>query len=59
MSELQNLMAVSEQVVTGQSGSPVVRLIQDAVVVVFWLTHLQPESHCPVELPRSIQGSIS
>ena len=33
VSELQNLLAVPEQVVTGQSGAPVVRLIQDAVVV--------------------------
>jgi hypothetical protein len=41
---------ISEQVVTGQSGSPVVRLIQDAVAVPFWLTHCQPQTHCPLEL---------
>jgi DNA-directed RNA polymerase beta' subunit len=30
--ELQTILSVSEQIVTGQSGSPVVKLIQDAVV---------------------------
>ena len=30
--ELHTIMSVSEQIVTGQSGSPVVKLIQDAVV---------------------------
>lgn len=59
VSELQHLMCVSEQVVTGQSGSPVVRLIQDAVVVTFWLTHLQPETHCPMQLSRSVFEQIA
>ena len=49
-SELQHLLSVSEQVVTAQSGGPVVRLIQDAVAVLFWLTHIQPETYCPREL---------
>ena len=52
-------MCVSEQVVTGQSGSPVVRLIQDAIVVTFWLTHLQPETHCPMVLSRSVFEQIA
>lgn len=39
--ELQHLMSVSQQMVTGQSASPVVRLIQDAVVVlcVFFVSY--------------------
>ena len=51
-SELRHLLAVSEQLVTGQSGAPVVRLIQacvppaqrrtegtgDSIAVAFWLT---------------------
>jgi DNA-directed RNA polymerase beta' subunit len=39
--ELQHIMSVSEQIVTGQSGSPVVKLIQDAVVIV-WLSYHRP-----------------
>jgi DNA-directed RNA polymerase beta' subunit len=30
--ELRTILSVSEQIVTGQSGSPVVKLIQDSVV---------------------------
>ena len=48
-----------EQVVTGQSGTPVVRLIQDAVVVAFWLSHLQPETHCPLQLSRAVFEQIA
>ena len=59
VSELQNLMAVSEQVVTGQSGAPVVRLIQDAVVVSFWLTHIQTRTHCPMQFERGTFEQIA
>ena len=72
VSELQYLLAVSEQVVTGQSGSPVVRLIQDAILVSFWLStdlswkcrnvcpsHLNPENHCPVQFERSVFEQIA
>ena len=59
VSELKNLLAVPEQVVTGQSGAPVVRLIQDAVVVAFWLSHLQPETHCPLQLSRAVFEQIA
>ena len=30
-----------------------IRLIQDAVVVCFWLTHPQASTHCPVRLTRA------
>ena len=59
VSELQHLLAVREQVVTGQSGAPVVRLIQDAVVVSFWLTHLQAATHCPMLFQRSVFEQIA
>ena len=36
VAELKHLLAVDHQVVTGQSGAPVVRLIQDAVAVAHW-----------------------
>ena len=58
-SELKELMSVTEQVVTGQSGTPVVKLIQDAVVVVHWLTHLQPKTHCPMELDTGVFSQIA
>lgn len=58
MSELQHLVAVSEQVVTGQNGAPVVRLIQDAVAVAFWLGHVQPETHCPRPLTRAAHAQL-
>ena len=60
--EVAQLMSVPEQIITGQASSPVIKLtppplssdeewecdtIQDAVVVTFWLTQLQPGSHCP------------
>ena len=63
--ELQTIMSVSEKIVTGQSGSPVVKLIQDAVVgrglswpktkpthspTAFWLTQLDPSTHAPRSL---------
>lgn len=35
------------------ASGPVVRLIQDAVVVAFWLTHLQPATLCPMAFPRA------
>lgn len=71
VSELQHLLALREQVVTGQSGSPVVRLprmyahmhtsvcIQDAVAVAFWLTHLQPTTHCPLTLSRAVFEQVA
>jgi hypothetical protein len=33
--------------------------IQDSVVVVYWLSHLQPETHCPLVLPRGIFFQIA
>lgn len=43
-------MAVEEQIVTGQSGAAVVKLIQDSVVVCFWLTQLEPTTLAPMPL---------
>ena len=57
--ELQNILSVSEQIVTGQSGSPVVKLIQDAVVVAFWLTQIDPKTHCPRTLGRAIVSQVA
>lgn len=67
-------MGVPEQIITGQSSAPVVKLyqsiffivvsanchkqrsvhIQDSVVIGFWLTHLQTDTHCPIQLPRNV-----
>lgn len=52
--EIAHLLGVPEQIVTGQSSHPVIKLIQDAVVVAFWLTHVQTDTHCPPVLPRHI-----
>lgn len=52
--EIDSLVSIPEQIVTGQSSTPVVKLIQDAVVVSFWLTDLQRHTHCPIELSRSV-----
>jgi len=46
-------MSVEEQIVTGQSGAPVVKLIQDSVVVCFWLCQRDPITHLPLILPHS------
>lgn len=43
-------MAVEEQIVTGQSGAAVVKLIQDSVLVCFWLTQLDPQTLAPMSL---------
>lgn len=40
--EVAQLMGVSEQIVTGQSSHPVVKLIQDAVVVAFCFGFMHP-----------------
>lgn len=48
--ELEQLMAVGEQIVTGQSGAAVVKLIQDSVLVCFWLTQLDPSTLAPMSL---------
>lgn len=48
VSELQHLLSVKEQIVTGQSGTPVVKPIQDAVGVSYWLTQLNPRTHSPL-----------
>jgi hypothetical protein len=70
-SELQHLVSVSEQIVTGQSGSPVVKLIQDAVVVAYCpgprraprprprLTQIDPRTLCPLAMPRSTFSQIA
>lgn len=58
-SELRNLLSVSEQIVTGQSGSPVVKPIQDAVAVAHWLTQIDPRTHCPAALPRAAFEQIA
>ena len=50
--ELEGLLGVPEQIVTGQSSAPVVRLIQDAVVVAFWLTDPQRATHGPLCLAQ-------
>jgi hypothetical protein len=49
-SELRHLLGVPEQVVTGQSGSPVVKPIQDAVATAHWLTQTDPRTHAPPAL---------
>ena len=38
LTELSELMSISQQIVTGQAGKPVVQPIQDAVVAWHWLT---------------------
>ena len=58
-SELSHLLSVPEQIVTGQSGSPVVRPIQDAIAAAHWLTQLDPRTHCPAELPRQTFEQIA
>lgn len=37
-----------------QSSAPVIRLIQDAVVVAFWLSDLQQADHCPIDLDQGL-----
>lgn len=58
VTEIQQLMAVREQIVTAQSGGAVVKLIQDSVLVCFWLTQLDPRTLAPLPLSRSHWSQI-
>ena len=51
-SEVDGLLGIAQQIVTGQSSLPVICLIQDAVGVPFWLSTLQPQTMCPHVLGR-------